>query len=127
LQSRGQDAGQNRRHALAYTVGVVASFVLVAALLLGLALLGLRLRRSFREIDRANDELKNANEHLEEQVEARTKDLSGALNELRSSQAQLVQSEKMASLGQMVAGVAHEINTPLGYARSNAEIVRNAL
>jgi two-component system NtrC family sensor kinase len=98
-----------------------------AALLLGLALLGLRLRRSFREIDRANDELKNANEHLEEQVEARTKDLSGALNELRSSQAQLVQSEKMASLGQMVAGVAHEINTPLGYARSNAEIVRNAL
>ena len=36
LQSRGQDAGQNRRHALAYTVGVVASFVLVAAVLLGL-------------------------------------------------------------------------------------------
>ena len=98
-----------------------------ALLLLGLALLGLRLRRSFRELDRANTRLVEANETLEDQVATRTRDLSGALNDLRASQAQLVQSEKMASLGQMVAGVAHEINTPLGYARSNAEIVRNAL
>ncbi|MDP3859468.1 MAG: ATP-binding protein [Stagnimonas sp.] len=91
-----------------------------ASLMLVLAYLGLRLRRSYSELDQAN-------EHLEEQVQERTKDLRGALSELRESQAQLVQSEKMASLGQMVAGVAHEINTPLGYARSNAEIVRTSL
>ena len=90
------------------------------SLLLVLGYLGLRLRRSYAELDQAN-------ERLEEQVQERTKDLRGALSELRESQAQLVQSEKMASLGQMVAGVAHEINTPLGYARSNAEIVRSSL
>jgi two-component system NtrC family sensor kinase len=98
-----------------------------AILLLGLGWLGIRLSRSYRELDQANAGLQHANETLEAQVATRTQDLSQALDHLRASQAQLIQSEKMASLGQMVAGVAHEINTPLGYARSNAEIVRSSL
>jgi signal transduction histidine kinase len=60
---------------------------------------------------------------MEEKVTKRTHELAAAYNNLQQSQSQLIQSEKMASLGQMVAGVAHEINTPLGYVRSNIELL----
>jgi len=58
--------------------------------------------------------LENLNEHLEERVSERTKELQGTVDELNITQEQLIQSEKMASLGSLVAGVAHEINTPVG-------------
>lgn len=64
-------------------------------------------------------------ELMEKQVERRNRALAVANKNLKASQARLVQSEKMASLGQMVAGVAHEINTPLGYASSNIELLRD--
>lgn len=61
---------------------------------------------------------------MESKISRRTNELARAYKTLKESQAQLIQSEKMASLGQMVAGVAHEINTPLGYIKSNVEIMR---
>lgn len=59
---------------------------------------------------------------LYNELEKQKLDLENALSELKQAQIQLVQSEKMASLGQLVAGVAHEINTPIGSINSNNDI-----
>jgi len=71
--------------------------------------------------------LKAANESLELRVQERTRELSEALKHLKESEAQLIQSEKMSSLGQMVAGVAHEINTPLAYVKNSLGAVADKL
>jgi signal transduction histidine kinase len=61
---------------------------------------------------------------MEARIAQRNQVLRKALVDLKESQTQLVQSEKMASLGQMVAGVAHELNTPLGYVTNNVQLLR---
>ncbi|MCX7892740.1 MAG: ATP-binding protein [Burkholderiales bacterium] len=82
-----------------------------------------KLAESMRTIRRINLELKDANEGLERRVAERTRELSDALERLKQSEAMLIQSEKMSSLGQMVAGVAHEVNTPLAYVKSSLDAV----
>lgn len=71
--------------------------------------------------------IEEQNRTLEENVEKRTAELRRAYNDLKEAQATLVQSEKMAALGQMVAGVAHEINTPLGYVKNNVAMFNDIL
>src|SRR5260370_29832253 len=53
------------------------------------------------------------NVRLFDEVQARTKELAASLDELRTAQDRLVQTEKLASLGQLTAGIAHEIKNPL--------------
>lgn len=63
---------------------------------------------------RSEQEILKLNATLEQRVDERTRELTNTLNQLTAAQAELVRSEKMSALGAMVAGIAHELNTPIG-------------
>ncbi len=94
--------------------------------LIGGAMIGRELMTSFydvTDIRMAQRELEELNATLEKRVDERTEALRTAIDDLKKTRDDLVRSEKLASLGALVAGVAHELNTPIG----NAVMVASTL
>ncbi|PWJ44167.1 sensor histidine kinase [Sediminitomix flava] len=156
-----QDRNHSRRWLIAYTVLIIFTGVtdqywaerglsfpsevtslfftinvsVICAMVLSLVLYFVSLR------DKANDELQELTENLEDKVTQRTQEISAAndalsmqkqelelaLDNLKATQSQLVQSEKMASLGTLIAGIAHEINTPLGAISASIKNISESL
>ena len=75
----------------------------------------------------AQEKLELYNQTLEKKVKQRTEKLAKTLEELQYTQAQLIQREKMSSLGQLVAGIAHEINNPVNFIHGNLEYTKDYL
>jgi PAS domain S-box-containing protein len=81
---------------------------------------------AYRDLLESEERLRRLNEELEERVEERTlelarsnEELQQAYDDLKTAQSRILQQEKMASIGQLAAGVAHEINNPMGFILSN--------
>ncbi len=79
------------------------------------------------QLRQAEQRLNSYSDQLELTVSERTRELSRSLEQLQNARDQLINNERLASLGTLVAGVAHEVNTPLGIAVTAASVVSEAL
>ena len=86
-----------------------------------ISVLALSVNQLIEWVGQYTNELEIAAQTLDIRVRQRTRKLSNTLKELKATQAQLIQSEKMSSLGQMIAGIAHEINNPINFVQGNIE------
>jgi signal transduction histidine kinase len=93
-----------------------------------------RIEQQFNKVQQAELEIRQLNQGLEQKISERTlalkssnQDLLNTLETLHQYQNQIVETEKMASLGQMVAGVAHEVNTPIGLGVTASTLMQDKL
>jgi two-component system, NtrC family, sensor kinase len=84
-----------------------------------LGILAATVHQVSRQLQKSFKLLEQSHEQLETRVEERSTELSQTLKELQETELQLVQNEKMSSLGQMMAGIAHEINNPVNFIHGN--------
>ncbi|CAN0513236.1 unnamed protein product, partial [Scytosiphon promiscuus] len=90
----------------------------------------MEIQEKSNEINTQNEELKAQQEELETHQELMMKnneELLGTIEQLKNAQAKLIQAEKMASLGTLTAGIAHELNNPLNYVSSGIVGLKKAL
>ena len=106
-QEAAEIAYQNQVRLYA-VIGILVVFVLIATILL----------YANQKRKKANSLLKQQNEQIQSQHKA----LEKTLAELKTTQTQLIQSEKMASLGELTAGIAHEIQNPLNFVNNFSEV-----
>ncbi|MGY2130733.1 ATP-binding protein [Hymenobacter sp. HD11105] len=116
-QAQALDAAQARRQRL-----LLGATLAVLALIGGLVFV---LWRSNRLKQRANEQLNRLNAAVttqKQELQVQRDQLDASLTELRTTQAQLIQKEKMASLGELTAGIAHEIQNPLNFVTNFSDV-----
>src|SRR3546814_253136 len=86
-----------------------------------------QLDRLLDQLQERDQQLRGWNEELNARVEERTRELKLANRQLEATTKQLVMSEKLAAIGEITAGVAHEINNPIAVIQGNLDVVRSAL
>ena len=79
------------------------------------------------QLERSDQELRRWNEELNARVDERTRELKLANRQLEATTKQLILSEKLAAIGEITAGVAHEINNPIAVMQGNLEVVRSVV
>lgn len=87
----------------------------------------IRLQEEIKERTKAEMELQKAKAELEQKVQERTTELSQSLAKLQVTQGQLIKNEQMSSIGELVAGIAHELNNPVSIVVGNINLAETYL